>query len=525
MRVCTVEQMRECDRRAMQQYGISQSVLMENAGLAAFSLLVRQFGPAEGKRYSVVCGLGNNGGDGLVVARKLFSAGAEVTICYLADPAKYTGAAKNNHDAAEALGIPRVRVTDNRPLELAELDGCACVVDAIFGTGISRAVEGRFRDAIEAINQCSAPVLSLDIPSGIHGDSGQSMGIHVQAHSTVTFGALKAGMLRYPAFDACGTIEVSRISFPPSLYNDASLMIRIPDIIELPERDAAAHKSSMGRTLCIAGAAAYYGAPILSASAVLKAGGGYSILASTPRVTDVAAARAPELVFFVQQQTPEGAVASHNEESLVQACRRMETVVLGPGLSLDAQPQALVRAIVPRIEVPLILDGDGLTAIAESPELIATRSAPTILTPHAGEMARITGESVDTILRDPYALLRKWAHKLHAVIVLKGPHSLIADPGGEITVNLSGNAGMATAGAGDVLSGTVAAMIGMGMTAVDAACAAVYIHGAAGDIAAGRKGEDGITAGDILESLPDAMAGLRRRKKAVWEDYGIHTGL
>ena len=266
-----------------------------------------------------------------------------------------------------------------------------------------------------------------------------------------------------------------------------------------------AHKGSVGDVLFIAGAAGYFGAPYFSAMSFLKAGGGYARLAAPWSMTPFLATRGSEIVFVPQAETTEGSLSLKNKEALLALAGRVDMVVIGPGLSLADETQQLVRELAAGIEKPLLIDGDGITALADHPEILRGRRAPTILTPHPGEMSRLTGKSIIEIEKRRIPILRKACADLKGWIVLKGPHSLIGTPEGRVFINLSGNPGMATAGAGDVLTGTIAAMYGLGFPLEEAVRKGVFLHGLAGDLAAADKGEDGITAQDILNYLPYAL--------------------
>jgi hydroxyethylthiazole kinase-like uncharacterized protein yjeF len=503
MKVSSVEQMRAMDRRAIEELGISEELLMENAGRAAFAVLSREFGCA-GRRYVIVCGVGNNGGDGLVVARHILSGGGTPRVFVVGDQDRFHGAAKANLKICGRLPIEVKRVKEIEALRTAIVhsDG---VVDALFGTGLDRDPGGIHREVIELINASGKPVLSLDIPSGVNGDTAEVMGTAVRADHTVTFGLPKIGTMLYPGCGLCGTLHVCFISFPPSLTENESLEVEINGFVALPERARTVHKGSMGDVLFIAGAASYFGAPYFSAMSFLKAGGGYARLAAPRSMVPFLAARGSEIVFVPQAETAEGCLASTNRDALIALAGRADMVVIGPGLSLAEETRGLVRELAAATAKPLIIDGDGITALAGNPEIIRKRTAPTILTPHPGEMSRLTGASVAEIERRRIPLLQETAARLGAFIVLKGARSLIGTPKRRVFINLSGNAGMATAGSGDVLTGTIAAMSGLGLPLEQAVRKGVFIHGLAGDLAAADKGEDGITAQDVLNYLPYAM--------------------
>jgi len=503
MKVSSVDEMRAMDRYAVEQLGIPEAILMENAGQAAALVLSREIGIRD-RKIVIFCGAGNNGGDGFVVARKILADGGSAKVYLLGDPEKFRGAARMN---LEILAKLPVEVRPVKSMKKTRMDVLHChgIVDAVFGTGLDREISGLYREVIALINASGKKVLSLDIPSGINGDTGQIMGAAVQADFTVTFGLPKIGAMLYPGYKHCGKLYVCHISFPPSLCDRADIKIQVNRPAILPPRAKSGHKGSMGTALFIAGAAGYFGAPYFSAMSFLRAGGGFARLAAPRSMAPFIAGRGSEIVFIPQIETGSGSIALKNKKSLIDLCEKMDMVVIGPGLSLDPETQQLVRELVKTIKAPVLIDGDGITAVSADLKIISKRKAPTILTPHLGEMARMTGKSATEIDRQKIAVLQKTAGDLGALIVLKGAHSLIGCPDERVFINLSGNSGMATAGSGDVLTGAIAAMLGLGLPLVEAVKKGVFIHGVAGDLAAAEKGEDGMTAQDILDYLPQAM--------------------
>jgi len=503
MKIAQVGEMRSMDRFAIEKLNIPEGILMENAGQASSFILNREIG-IRGKKFAVLCGGGNNGGDGFVLARKIHSDGGRAKVFVLGNPDKYKGAAKTNYRIVSGLPIELVQVHSVEDI-LNDVFHCDGIVDALFGTGLDREVGGLYADVIDLVNESGRKVLSLDIPSGVNGDTGEVMGIAVKADFTVTFGLPKIGNLLYPGCAMGGNLSVCHISFPPELYDREDLLIRINDFVRLPSRNPDGHKGSMGEVLVVAGAASYFGAPYFSALSFLKAGGGYSRLAVPASLAPFIAQKGSEIVLIPQKETADGSISLENRSTLLDLAARMDCVVIGPGLSLNEETQQLVRELVPLIEKPVLIDGDGITAVAGYPDLIRRRKGETILTPHLGEMSRITGKGVDEIRRNRIDILQQTAKDLQTYIVLKGAHSLIGSPEERVYVNLSGNSGMATAGCGDVLTGTIAAMCGLGLDVEDAVRKGVFLHGLAGDLAADDWGEDGITAQDILDYLPNAL--------------------
>ncbi|MBW1705593.1 MAG: NAD(P)H-hydrate dehydratase [Deltaproteobacteria bacterium] len=503
MKVSRVSEMRNLDGTAIEKFGIKDELLMENAGQAVYFVILNEFGIKD-KKFVVFCGIGNNGGDGFVVARKIHSNGGDVSVYILGDPAKFKGAAGLNVDIVSALPIEMKRLESAGSVRTAVLHADA-VVDAIFGTGLARDVGGLYADVIELINESGKTVFSVDIPSGVHGDTGKVMGTAVNADYTVTFGLPKIGNILYPGYELCGRLYVTHISFPPSMYNAGSIKVEINHPSKLRSRDKNGHKGAFGNVLFISGASGYFGAPYFAALSFLKAGGGYSRLAAPESITPFIANKGSEIVFLPQKETTSGSISLENKAALLELSGKMDMVVLGPGLSLDRETRQLARELAEAIEKPLLIDGDGITALCEDLEIIKQRKAETILTPHLGEMSRITEMSVSEIDLNKIDVLQRTAKDLNATIVLKGAHSLVGFPDERVFINMTGNSGMGTAGSGDVLTGTIAAMFCLGLSVQDAARKGAFIHGFAGDLAAEDEGEDGITAQDILDYLPLAM--------------------
>jgi hydroxyethylthiazole kinase-like uncharacterized protein yjeF len=532
MKVSRVEEMRNLDRKAM-ELGIDQEILMENAGQAAYFVILREFG-IKNKKFVIFCGSGNNGGDGLVVARKIHSTGGKVKVFLLAEKEKFKGAAKKNLEIISnfPVEIEYIERAESVQKDIFEADA---IVDAIFGTGLAREVGGVYKEVIKLINeskrrhpptslpQPQAPVFAIDIPSGISGDTGKEMGISVKADYTITYGLPKIGNMLYPGYARCGKLYVSHISFPPSIYESDSIKVEIAEPILLPERDPNTTKMDYGPVLFIAGAENYHWAPIASAYSFLKAGGGYSFLACPKFLVPSLAQRGREVVFLPQKETNSGSIALENKKDLLELSERMEMVVLGPGLSLNEETQELVRELVKEIKKPLIIDGDGITAISQAIEILKERKAETIMTPHTGEMARITKRERIEIERNKVDILQETSRALGAIIVLKGPHSLVGYPDQKVFISVSGatggKAGMATTGSGDVLNGTIAAMFCLGLGLKEAVRTGVFIHGLSGDLAAKEKGPDGITAQDIMDFLPLAIKYYRENFGKISEAF------
>jgi NAD(P)H-hydrate epimerase len=527
MKVCSTAEMRQMDKLATSEYGIPPEILMENAGEAVCAVIQKQAGIA-GKKFAVLCGPGNNGGDGFVIARELHSRGGDVKVFLLADKTKYQSAAKLNLSIIEKYPLEIIKVTTARQIT-KDLASAEIIVDAILGTGLDRPVEGLLCQVIAAVNTSGKKVFAVDIPSGIEGDNGQEMGCAIQADATVTFGLPKIGNLLYPGYSRGGKLFVSHISFPRPLFESSEIKVEIGPPVPLPERKPDTNKMDYGPFLVIAGAANYYWAPYASAYSFLKSGGGYVYLACPKSLAPSVARKGREIVIQPQQETAAGSIALANKDGLLKLAERMKMVIIGPGLSLDKETQQLARILIKEINKPLLIDGDGLTAIAGKPELVKNRKAPTILTPHMGEMARITGLAKEDIEKDKVTALQKAAQQMNAYIVLKGAHSLTGCPDGRVFVNYSGDtegkSGMATAGSGDVLNGTIGAMFCLGLNLENAVKTGVFIHGLSGDLAAKKNGPDGMTAGDVLNTLPASVRYYRNNLEIIANDFNAVVSL
>ena len=521
MKVCKVEEMRELDSRAVEEYSIPTEILMENAGLASCFAISKEFGVKQ-KNFVIFCGSGNNGGDGFVIARKLHSNGGNVTVFLLVKKDRYEGAPKKNLELISRFPI-KIEEIDSAAEAQDDVSSADVIIDAIFGTGLDRDVSGLYADIIGLINESRKKVFSVDIPSGINGNTGQEMGVAVRADCTVTFGLPKTGNLLYPGYQRGGKLYVTHISFPPSLYEKDAFKVEVSVPAPLPERSPNTAKMDYGPALVVAGAANYFWAPFASAYSILKSGGGYVYLACPESLAPSIAQGGKEIVFLPMQETSGRSIALKNKAELPETAAKMRIVVIGPGLSLDKETQQLIRELVTEIDKPVIIDGDGITAISQDIALLKRRKAITILTPHTGEMSRITGLNRIDIEQNMINVVQDTAHDLNSIIVLKGPHSLIGYPDGRVIFNMSGStgnrAGMATAGSGDVLNGTIAGMYCLGLTAEDAVQTGVFIHGLSGDLTAEEKGADGMTAQDILDNLPFVVHLFRENIDTIATNY------
>jgi hydroxyethylthiazole kinase-like uncharacterized protein yjeF len=513
MLVVTAAEMREIDRLTIAAHGTPGHVLMERAGTGAAEMLWRRFPPAVRRRTVVVAGTGNNGGDGFVIARELRRRGAGCEVVLLGRAADVRGDAERS---LRAFLRGRGRLTEapggTGPAAVAAaLDGSRLVVDAIFGTGLNKDVDGPIAEAIALINACGRPVLAVDIPSGLHADRGEPLGIAVQAEATATFGLPKVGQLLFPGATHVGDLAVVDIGIAPDAVAAVGPKVRLLEPAEvgvlLPPRRPDAHKGDAGHVLVVAGSRGKTGAAVLAAEGAARAGAGLTTLAAPEGARPWVAMQLREVMTASLPEAPDGLFAVPGQAELGTLLEGRTAVVLGPGIGVAEHTRALVRQLVARCRVPLVVDADGLNCLAGDLAGLRARRAPTVLTPHPGEMSRLTGTATSAVQADRLAAARRLAAETGACVVLKGARTVVASPDGTVAINPTGNPGMASGGMGDVLSGVIGALCAQGLAVADAAALGVYVHGAAADLAAiARGGQTGILASDVLAALPRALA-------------------
>jgi ADP-dependent NAD(P)H-hydrate dehydratase / NAD(P)H-hydrate epimerase len=482
--------------------GISVADLMERAGYAVARACVDLTGGTYGRRAVVVCGKGNNGGDGFVAARHLARWGVRVAVVVLDDPAGLHEPTATNHARLAEVGVRAARF-DRGALE-RELERADVVVDAIFGTGFRGVPEGTWAHAIGALNGSTAPIIAVDIPSGVDGASGLIAGDAVWADLTVTFGAAKTGDVLMPGAEAAGDLRVVDIGLPEDGGVPETGLTEPDDVIALwPERAADAHKKASGTLVVVAGSGRMTGAVQLIARAAARIGAGYIIVAVPETILPVVQARLTETVFLPLPATEAGSVALGATDPVLRALEGADALALGPGLSRDDETASFIRAVVRECPIPLVVDADGLNAFAGDAEGLADRKADAVLTPHLGELARLAEANPDHL-----SAARSLSVRTNAAVLVKGSRTVIARPDGSARINPTGSATLATAGTGDVLTGTVGGLIARGLGPFAAGWAGAYVHGVAG-ILAGRELADGAVAGDVAEHLPAAVELIR----------------
>lgn len=505
-------QMRALDRRAIDNLGIPGVVLMDNAGR---SVAEEAKSMLEGKEKKVVIlvGAGNNGGDGLVAARYLFEWGFSVKVWLLNSEDKIKGDARINLEIAKKIlshqDIIEVIAEDGFLQQIADLNSADLVIDSILGTGIQGNVTGIKREIIIFLNSLEKKVLAVDIPSGLDADTGKLLGCCVRANRTVTFALPKVGLLVYPGAEYSGEIKVVDIGIPSILVKEANLTNHYlsQDLVRewLPTRKPTAHKGIAGRVLIIAGSRGMAGAAVLAAQGVLKAGAGLVFLAVPESIYPLVGSQLREVMVWPLKETKEGTLALSAWIQLEKLLNQADALVVGPGLSSNEETSILVLKILDEISKPIVVDADGLNILAKNKQFLAKIKNHLILTPHPGEFARLIGQTIGQIEENRLELTKEKAKEWGVTLVLKGARTLVAADDGNIYINPTGNAGMATAGSGDVLAGVIGGLLAQGMEKIYGASAGVYLHGLAGDLALVEQGELGLTAGDILHYLPKSI--------------------
>jgi NAD(P)H-hydrate epimerase len=534
MQLVTAAEMRLLDRATIETGRASGEELMERAGQGVVATMERQYGALLGMRVLVLCGTGNNGGDGFVAARWLKGRGAEVHVGLVGDAATIRGDARANLGRLEPLGLRVLTIESSRELErlIASRDQWDFALDALLGTGTRGEPEALMAEGVNALRQlddAGTAVVAVDIPTGVHPDTGAIARRAVRAELTVAFGCPKRGHFLYPGRAFTGTLEVVDIGLAPDAVDAGALPVALATANEmaqlLPARDPRAHKGSVGRVLVVGGAAGLTGAAALAARAAARAGAGYVQVAVPKSLNDILEVKLTEEMTLPMPETSERTLALAALEPVLARAADAHVVALGSGLSRHRESAELVRRVVAESDRPLVIDADALNAFEGHAEALARARAARVLTPHLGEMQRLTGVAPAEIESRRIDFAREWAPRWGAAVVLKGAPTVTASATGTATVNPTGNPGLATAGTGDVLTGTIAALLAQGLAPYDAARLGVYLHGLAGDLAAAEKGQAGLIAGDVIEQLPRAILTLARLRagQALAHPPGVPT--
>jgi ADP-dependent NAD(P)H-hydrate dehydratase / NAD(P)H-hydrate epimerase len=519
MRVLNTEQMREADRRTIEDIGIPSIVLMENAGRQAVAAMEAAFDDLGASQVAVVCGRGNNGGDGFVIARTLIQRGVDTAVFLLGSVADVRGDARTNLEVLGRVGMTVVEITSAQEWELhfSELSECDLIVDAILGTGLHGRLTGFLETVVADLNSLGVPIVSIDLPTGLSADSAAVDGPAVEASMTVTLAAPKIPLVFPPADTHAGDLVIADIGIPLPLLDELDgqhleLLTREQMREIVPARAADSHKGDFGRVVIVAGSTGRSGAAHLAAIGAMRSGAGLVTVATPRSCLPVVAAMAPEYMTEPLEETAAGTIDYAAIDRVLEL--DADIIAAGPGLGQAPGTAAFVQALLERAGVPLVLDADALNAFAGDPDrLVGRDEIAVVITPHPGEMARLLNTTTDVVQRDRVRCARDFAaaHRVH--VVLKGHRTVIAAPDGRTFVNLTGNAGMATGGTGDLLTGMIAAWFAQLLDAEAACKLAVYLHGSAGDLAEADEGEVSLVAGDVATRIGDAILELTARRK------------
>jgi NAD(P)H-hydrate epimerase len=514
MRILSAKQMREADRRAIEEAGIPSVVLMENAGRQVVAAIERADADLPMSRVTVLSGPGNNGGDGFVIARVLYERDIPVRVGLLGRAREVKGDAKTNLTVLNNLGIDVVEIDEAAAWELhgTDLLESDLIIDALFGTGLREPLTGLAATIVDDVNASEREVISVDVPSGLSADTADVPGPAIHATMTVALGALKLPLVLPPAERLAGTVVVADIGIPEVIIDTAQpphldLLTRESVRVLVEPRSAASHKGTYGHVLIVAGSPGKTGAAHLAAMAALRSGAGLVTVATPASSQPVVAALGAEYMTLALSEAPDGTLGTGALDTIL--AFDCDIVAIGPGLGTSTTVASVVHGLVARSKRPLVLDADALNVFeGQTDRLVARAEAEIVITPHPGEMARLVGLTAAEVQAHRLEIATEFAatHGVH--VVLKGHRTLVVAPDGETGINLTGNPGMATAGSGDVLLGVIAAWMAQRKSAVLGTSIGVYLHGLAGDLAADEHGETGLIAGDIVAHLGKAAVQL-----------------
>ncbi len=515
MKVVSARQMAELDKAAIEQYGIPSLLLMENAGRSCAERILRfledKVGAPEEASVAIVCGRGNNGGDGMVIARNLHNRGVYVEVFLLAEEDAVSRDSKVQLDILKKMDVEVRVIRDRDGVEdlrsyLEEVHLC---VDAILGTGLSSALAGIIRETVEVINLSLAPVYAVDIPSGIDATTGRILGEAIRADYTGTFGLLKLGHVLLPGSIHCGETEVYEIGIPSKAVFDAGIKTEALDerIVKsmLSIRPPDFHKGDAGRVFIVGGSPGMTGAPCLAGIAAVRMGAGLITAVVPSSLRPTVESKLMEVMSIGIEDGGGGRFTKEMIPELVERISKADVVVVGPGLGSYPEAGPFIRELIPRIRVPFVLDADGLNALGGQVEALRTAISPCTLTPHPGEMSRLTGESIEAIEASRIGSALHVAEEQNVTVILKGARTIITTSGGDVFINTTGNPYMASGGMGDALAGMVAALAAQGLSPNDAACAGVFLHGMSADLLVRRYPMSAVSATDVIENIREAV--------------------
>ena len=520
MRILNAAQMREADRFTIEDIGIPSLVLMENAGRQVVAAMEAAYEARLDGRVAILCGRGNNGGDGFVVARTLLQRGIDTAVFVIGAVADVRGDARTNLEILGRLGVTVVEINDEQAWELhfSEISQCTLLVDAMFGTGLSSPLRGMLETVVADVNASGIPIVSIDLPSGLSADTPQLVGDCIDAAMTVTLAAPKLPLVLPPGESHAGDVVIADIGIPHEVLNGLDgrrIELLTPEQLrELVEpRTAESHKGDFGRVTIVAGSRGKTGAAHLAAMGALRSGAGLVTVATPGSCLPIVASMGAEFMTEPLPESKEGSVTKAAIERILEMSH--DVIACGPGLGRAPAVGEFVRALIQRSDVPLVLDADALTVLADDPAaLMGREDRDVIITPHPGEMARLIGGTVEDVQNNRIEVAADFATTHHLYVVLKGHRTIVATPDGSVYINPTGNAGMATGGTGDLLTGMITAWLAQLLDAEAACRLAVFLHGAAGDLAEADEGQVSMTATDVLGYLGDALNKLINPAKA-----------
>ncbi|WP_110955939.1 NAD(P)H-hydrate dehydratase [Anaerosinus massiliensis] len=513
MKVVTAKQIRQIDHQTIEQYGMPEIALMENAGSEVAKAVVRILKTIDGKKICIFAGKGNNGGDGFVAARHLINQKAKIKVFIIGNATDIKNSAKINLNillsmGADVLEVKGERDWDKVKIALAFSD---CFIDALLGTGFEGTLRPEMIKMIDMMNGMGKTIIAVDIPSGVEADSGIVHNTAVQAAATVTFGLPKIGLLLYPGAAHAGEILTVDIGIPNVLLSDGNIkqnMINTNMVKSLlVKRHDDCHKGTCGKVLLVAGSVGMTGAAVLAANAALRSGAGLVTLAIAKSLQPIVAAKLTEVMTYPLSEERAGVIGAEAVQELIALAQGYDVIAIGPGLGRDPATLDMVYQLVTKIDKQVILDADAIHAFAGTAKDLTKAKMTPILTPHLGEFSNLIGISIDDIKSDLIDIVRQAAEDFKSILVVKSARTVVAYPDGNVYINIRGNAGMATAGSGDVLTGVISGLFVQGLLSYSAAVAGVFLHSFAGDLAA-RSGMVGLVANDIVQALPAARCGI-----------------
>lgn len=514
MKVVTADEMRKIDSQTINEIGIHGIVLMENAGLAVVNAIVDEFPASEFRKVSIFVGKGNNGGDGLVVARHLANKGYKVKTYILSEAEKFSGDALVNLQIAQKINLPIEFILSEDQLEKHKNDisQSDIIVDSIFGTGLKSAVRGFIANLIEFLNSTHITIIAIDLPSGLDADYGKIDGFCIHANLTITMALPKRGLLLFPGANHVGRLKIADIGIPDSVIESQSISVNLVQSsfasALLPARPLDGHKGLFGRAFILAGSVGLTGAATMASQSALRVGAGLVTLGIPKSLNSLMEIKLTEVMTMPLPETQDTTIALRSFDRIISLVSNINVIAIGPGLSRNSETSSLVRKLCRDIKIPKVIDADGLNALADEKDVLKELGSNTVLTPHPGEMSRLIDKPISEIQSNRINIAIDFAKENNITLVLKGVPTVIATPDGEAYINTTGNPGLASGGTGDVLTGTIAGFIAQGLDVKDSSILGVFVHGLAGDLVAKEKGIAGTIAGDVIEYLPMAIKQL-----------------